>query len=295
MMKIIAIVLALMMGFPLSSFAAMRRSRSFTNHKPPLGTPLNSSSPLARGLVGLWCMNEGGGKTLSNSVKTGDLALTNNTWSISPFGSALSGAGTMVGTVAVAAGSPLDVIGTAISYGGWVYPTATGVFQLVIEDSNGAGDSNRHFSVFLDASGGSFLYVDLLGSFFEPLLSTPWVVNQWNHVFITWDGSNARCYINGVLSNTTSFAGTMVSMSGASIYIGEDVPNSNFGLFGRADMTEVYNRTLSASEVKQLAGYGPFSMFQPQTQVFLDSSPSVTPVSDVSQFFKSVFYKAVLR
>ncbi len=294
MRRLLAVIISLSIVSP--SFAAMKRLRYPSLQKPLVGTPLNSSHPLSKGLVGIWAMNESGGATLYNPFGTGNIALTNSNWSIGPSGPVITSNGsTSAGVVATTTNGPLDVTGTHISFGGWVYPKISNAYQLVLMRANGAGDGNRQYAVFLSVSGTTALYADLGGAILTPSLTVPWVINQWNHVFVTYDGANARFYINGKISNTTGLSGNILSFAGASMYILRDGPNNNFTLNGYADMMSVYNVTLSPAAIQQLASNGPFSMFQPQTQIFLDQSPAASATTPVSQFFKSIWYKAVLR
>jgi hypothetical protein len=74
-------------------------------------------------------------------------------------------------------------------------------------------------------------------------------LNQWYNVVGTYDGANMRIYINGELKNTRAQTGTLASNSETAkigTYQGTD-----YNLNGRVASVQVYNRPLSAGEVRQ--------------------------------------------
>jgi hypothetical protein len=80
--------------------------------------------------------------------------------------------------------------------------------------------------------------------------------NQWVHIAGTYDGLNAKIYVNGVLSASTTYAyginpGTQPLSIGCSINGG---PVSLFN--GQIDETSLYNRALSASEIQGIYNAG---------------------------------------
>jgi len=77
-------------------------------------------------------------------------------------------------------------------------------------------------------------------------------LNEWTHVSITYDGSNIKWYINGILDKTYGATGSITVASGT-LGIGKEVYN-NLGriLDGSIDEVRLYDRALSVDEVKQL-------------------------------------------
>lgn len=77
-------------------------------------------------------------------------------------------------------------------------------------------------------------------------------INNVYHLIGTYDGSNIKIYVNGVLENTTVKTGDIVIGSGGGIYLGNTpITPSNFYLVGNIYQVQIYNRALSASEVLQ--------------------------------------------
>jgi hypothetical protein len=74
-------------------------------------------------------------------------------------------------------------------------------------------------------------------------------LNVWYNVVGTYDGSNMRLYINGVLKNTVPQTGTLATNT-ETAKIGT-WQGTNYNLTGRVSNVFLYNRVLTASEVLQ--------------------------------------------
>ncbi len=75
-------------------------------------------------------------------------------------------------------------------------------------------------------------------------------LNQWANIAITYDGSNIKWYLNGVLDKTLATSGAIGSFSSNLVIGGEP----GYGRFanGYIDDVRVYNRALSPEEIKRL-------------------------------------------
>jgi hypothetical protein len=75
-------------------------------------------------------------------------------------------------------------------------------------------------------------------------------LNTWQHVAYAWSGTTIRFYLNGVeYTNTRS---GMVTPLGSVLTIGATSWSPVYGYWpGRIGAMQVYNRALSASEVRQ--------------------------------------------
>ena len=80
--------------------------------------------------------------------------------------------------------------------------------------------------------------------------------NQWVYVTLKSDASNLYLYSNGVLAATQPKIQPSFYNSGASISIGRTYCGSTESFMGQIDDARVYNRALSAQEVKQLYNNG---------------------------------------
>jgi hypothetical protein len=73
--------------------------------------------------------------------------------------------------------------------------------------------------------------------------------NNWYHFIGSYDGSNVKLYVNGVLQLTSASAVTPVS-SNAGIYLMRRWDTAEY-YGGRLNAVKIYNRALSATEIKQ--------------------------------------------
>jgi hypothetical protein len=100
------------------------------------------------------------------------------------------------------------------------------------------GRFNSHFG-----NGSGWVYTNLPSSF-------TYTANKYYHVVITvQSGGSATMYINGELNNTTSIGtGTTPSVP---MYIGRFTGATGYEITGYLPVVKVYNRALSAAEVRQ--------------------------------------------
>ena len=75
-------------------------------------------------------------------------------------------------------------------------------------------------------------------------------LNTWTHVAGTYDGTNLKIYINGVLNNTTA---TTLNIGYAGTFNIGGWSGANYPFNGRLNDVRVYNHCLSPMEIKELA------------------------------------------
>jgi hypothetical protein len=83
------------------------------------------------------------------------------------------------------------------------------------------------------------------GAFYNVSISTP-TTNTWHHIVGTYDGSNLRFYLNGVLTGTSAITATPNQNSDNLNVIQPDYP-----INGRVANGRIYNRALTAAEIQQ--------------------------------------------
>ncbi len=76
---------------------------------------------------------------------------------------------------------------------------------------------------------------------------------KWYHVVGTYDGNNVRAYLNGILKETTPLTGTIYDSTVSARIGAEDRAGYNFN--GSIDQVAIYNRALTADEVKAHYGF----------------------------------------
>ena len=72
-------------------------------------------------------------------------------------------------------------------------------------------------------------------------------LGKWYHVVATYDGTNQKIYVNGVLENTRGSAGYRAPS--ITTKIARRGQGTNF-INGTLDDVRIYNRALSAAEVQ---------------------------------------------
>ena len=206
--------------------------------KPPKGAMLNSGHPYARGLVGCWLMNEGGGtfvNDLSGNGNTGAMA-AGLTWTGGKFGY-----GVLLNDAdSITVDGGLYNATASYTWVFWVKPTALGGEFMW---RNGGMYIRLHtgdFIQFRDDTAGIAAY------------SSPLPLNVWSMVVFTYDHVNASIYINGQFNVSDPATGSNLVLG--VLLLGQS-------LAGTFDNISFYNRALSASEILNLYR-SPFCMFE---------------------------------
>jgi hypothetical protein len=235
--------------------AALGSSVGFTVSLGP------ASAPPAAGLVLALGFDEASGTVAvdsSSSAKNG--AIREAVRVPGKFGSALKfdGVNDWV-TVTDTTASPLDLT-TGMTLEAWVNPTAMSGWNTVMYKERGiAGAGLLCYALYAhdgapEAAGtpnpaGYLRLTPVLDTTDSGVRGTSRIpLNTWTHLATTYDGTNQRFYVNGVLVQTVVNPGAMVQSNGA-LRIGGN--NSSFYEFfqGLIDEVRVYNRALSAAEI----------------------------------------------
>lgn len=136
----------------------------------------------------------------------------------------------------------------AMSFAFWIYPIGSSGSIILGKNNMSAGD-NRMFSIFQypnpvdihlswqnETSNSTFLSV---------VWSNVLTASVWNHVAITYNGTTATLYVNGIQKGTTSGVSNRTNFN-------YDVPYSGNDNRRLCDL-RIYNHCLSVAEVKELA------------------------------------------
>ncbi len=98
----------------------------------------------------------------------------------------------------------------------------------------------------------------------------------WTHVCYVWNGTNVSIYGNGAAVATTSSSDSVANVS----TIGARDASGNGNWDGKIDDMRVYNRALSATEVKQIYNTGQGKFKASFTKTKIDMSPKVGPTTN---------------
>ena len=224
--------------------------------------------PTNLGLVGYWPMNENTGTVASDFSGNRNRGILTGgpTWGEGKRGKALS---FDANDDLVTAGTPasLNITG-ALTISAWIYPRTFGSsassfrgrivdkendfvsgYSFSLYDPNTAGVPNDTFALFINASGGNLNCFASNGSI---------VLRKWQHVAVTLDSSkNCIPYVNGAKATTTAgfIMGSLPTSGSNSFVIGNNSGNTR-EFDGSLDEIRIYNRALSADEIKRLYNMG---------------------------------------
>ena len=115
------------------------------------------------------------------------------------------------------------------------------------------GSVNTQYSLFYN--GANNLYFRTYGvSPPDQSISTSGsgvVNNQWNCIAATYNGSQKKIYVNGVLISTQNATGTVTQNTTGPAFIGIYGNHAGYPFNGKIARTQLYNRALSAAEIRQ--------------------------------------------
>ncbi|MBI5386505.1 MAG: hypothetical protein HZA90_17690 [Verrucomicrobia bacterium] len=96
----------------------------------------------------------------------------------------------------------------------------------------------------------------------QPHGNTPVPLHQWSHIVGTYDGAQARVYVNGALVDSRPMTGPMPVMAN-DLFIGRRESNTTRNFDGLIDEVAIWNRGLSSNEVAALFAAGSLGMCAP--------------------------------
>jgi hypothetical protein len=212
------------------------------------------ASPI--GMISNWKFDEGAGTIAYDSIDANNGTLVNGpAWAQGIVGGALSFDGINDYVSIPASDSRNDL--TAFTIGAWVKPNKLGSFAIVdnqFEDPSGF--AGKIFFYLTYAPEGVYTWGSILVHTRNEAWG-PWVYNpnivpavgEWSYLVTAWDGSTQSLYLNGELiaSGTTWFHDLPGSYP---LAIGGKEWDMNQFWNGEIDEVEIYNRALSASEIR---------------------------------------------
>lgn len=137
----------------------------------------------------------------------------------------------------------------AISVEAWLrHDTATATFDPVVKKQD---NQVNGFALEFDQTGANLIFwVYTAASGWRSTGGYPISRAVWTHVVGSYDGSSINLYVNGVLAKTGAASGAILRAN-SGMMIGRDPGNvSSRSFVGAIDEVSIYNRALSANEVK---------------------------------------------
>lgn len=224
-----------------------------------------TGSSLDSGLVGLWSFDgaDVSGTTAYDRSGSGNNGtLTNGpTPTIGKAGQGMSFDG-VNDYAALPNGIASNLSGGKFTLSAWVYPTSASGLNSILKNWGSSNVGAFHFD--LTGQKASIYVAQSNSTLIGPSQSASAVpLNEWSHVVAVADGSYIKVYVNGVQSGTpVSYNGTLLT-SNQYTNIGAkpgDAGGADGAIpayfSGKIDEARVYNRALSADEVKALYNLG---------------------------------------
>ena len=205
-----------------------------------------SPVPAPEGMVSWWTA-DGHAKDM---VGGNDGALTGDaTFAEGMVGEAFSldGDGDFVVVPSSSSLNPTD----QITLDAWVKPTAFNSQGRIVQK----GDSDSQYRLYYNnGSGNVFFIIADVGTILDGGSLT---LDEWQHVAGTYDGTSMAVYVNGELRASVSASG-LIPDSSDPLYIGTKAAaaSDQDSWKGLIDEVEIFNRALSAEEIKAIYGAG---------------------------------------
>ena len=139
-------------------------------------------------------------------------------------------------------GNPGDATSTIINRFQNGYSTPNGqAWGITFNETSVTG-----FIVGSDGTGGSSV-----------VSNNALALNQWHHLVMTYNGSQIKLYVNGTLTSTQNYSGTMNISGNSGISIGESNQANGYWYHtdGKIDNVGIWNRALTDTEIQQLRNY----------------------------------------
>ena len=162
-------------------------------------------------------------------------------------------------------GNTLGNAYSSISVSSWINfgnPNSNVREEIISKDD---GSSNRSFALFKNANSNWAVYgtVGLLvndgtttsNATVSQADFTP-SANTWYNILGTWDGTNIKLYINGVLKKTTAFSASNLDTNTVNVLIGDSSASGTYFLNGKISNTAVWDTDLSSTQVTEIFNEG---------------------------------------
>lgn len=172
--------------------------------------------------------------------------------------------------IEIANSNSLD-LGTNFSFSFWFHQDSSINKGYRILDKNTAGIPDGYGVDTYGASGGKV--VRLYFGAQTANMTTVHTLKIWNHVVITYDGTNVKFYLNGQLENTSTIPMNNPPTNNFPLLIGCGQNGSTKLNFFKGDLDEIriYRRSLASSEVQTLFTEKPLSISDVTSNLFLQN------------------------
>jgi type II secretory pathway pseudopilin PulG len=203
------------------------------------------------GLVGHWKLDETSGTTAADSSGKGNNGTLVNGPNLMPTGGLIGGTLYCDGIndyVNCGNAASLNITG-AITLAVWVKTNDAGNSQY----NYFVGKGDTSYAIQHQSSNQIEFFIYDNGAWYNTWYALNTSFNGfWHHLAGTYDRSQLKLYVDGVLRDTEAHIGSIKSTA-YNVYIGENSQETGCYYNGNIDDVRIYNRALSANEIAQLA------------------------------------------
>jgi len=144
------------------------------------------------------------------------------------------------GNTSIIAGSGMTY--ADVGWGAWVNPSASPASTTLIHKNN-----ELRLTIDADSKANCTIYS---GSWQTAAVSSSAIPqSQWSHLFCTYDDSNIKIYVNGVLAGTQAETDDITGTNATALNLARDSADSGY-FVGKIDEVKIYGYARSADEVK---------------------------------------------
>ncbi|MFN6463805.1 MAG: DUF4347 domain-containing protein [Nostoc sp. DedVER02] len=221
----------------------------------------NSNKDSSNGLIGYWKFEEATGSTvLDSSGNNNNGSLINSSRTPGLYGQALQVIGRNSSHASIPASASLNSITNQITVSAWVRPDGQPVgFKSVVNRQIGTLLHPDQFFLGFGIRNQVTTYKWEIGTASSEgnIYTGSPIGDSWAHLVGTYDGSMLRLYVNGVEIGSNPYKDSIPGdynpvTIGAAENAEEGTPLSD-SFKGLVDEVRIYNRALSATEVKNLS------------------------------------------
>ena len=236
---------------------------------------------LWRGLVGLWCPSAGltGNRLINYSASRNTFNISTLAWSTGRTGASVN----LNGYIDYASGSDngFPTGSGARSFSVWFTCAALGSGATRFLFAYGTATGTNHWTVGVQESGGAkALYASTYSAGVRGNTLTNIDDGKWHHAVWVYNGTTEVFYFDGLPAG--SGAHTVATTLSGTTYIGRGPSGFYYG--GKLDDFRLYNRVLTAGEVRRM--YFGASPLVPLSRPYFNSPTSPPPAANTTNFFR---------
>ena len=197
-------------------------------------------------------LNEGSGTVASDASGNGNTGTLQNgpAWTAGKSGSALSFDG-VNDTVYIANSTSLNAVSSGVTVAAWVYRSSKQAGGVSVVSREFGNTYHEHY--YLGFEDGKYRwFVNTTSGYSDYLIGGPSPQGQWIHMVGTYDSTDVKLYVNGLLQFSTPHSGTFSTdftglTIGASHNDASHAPIEAFN--GKVDEVNIFAQALTAQEV----------------------------------------------